>query len=244
MNYDSVDSAISEVDFTIEPGQKVAILGAPGSGKSTITHLLPRFYDVSRGRVLIDGHDVRKLTLASLRRNVGLVMQDVFVFAGTWRDNIAYGRDDASFEEVQQAARVAQLDDFIQTLPDGYDTVVAERGTSLSGGQRQRLAIARTLLVNPPILILDDSTSSVDVETEYRIQAALAEVVKDRTTLVVAHRLSTVRDADLILVLEKGRIEERGTHEELIQRDGFYRRIYDLQLTIEEVAAAQAGGAV
>ena len=198
--------------------------------------MVPRFYDATGGRVLLDGVDVRDATLDSLRRNVGIVLQDPFAFAATIRDNIAYGADDPSMDEIARAARVAQLHDFIVGLPDGYETWVGERGITLSGGQRQRLAIARTILLDPPILILDDSTSSVDVGTEYQIQKALAEVVKGRTTFVIAHRLSTIRNADKILVLDRGRIVERGTHDGLLTQDGYYRRIHDLQL-----APRQAG---
>ena len=236
--YDSGPPAVRNVSFQIEPGQLVAILGAAGSGKSTLVHVIPRFYDVSSGRVLLDGVDIRDATLASVRNNVGIVLQDVFVFGASIRDNIKYGVDDASEDEVVQAAKVAQLHDFIQTLPKGYDTPVGERGVTLSGGQRQRLAIARTVLLDPPILILDDSTSSVDMGTEYQIQQALAEVVKERTTFVIAHRLSTIRKADMILVVEGGEIVERGTHDELLGRDGFYRRIYDIQLKPQESDAA------
>ena len=208
----------------------VALLGGPGSGKSTIAHVIPRFYDVSEGRITIDGYDVRDVTLSSLRQNVGIVMQDVFVFAASIKDNIAYGLDDVDMEEVVRAAKIAQLHDFIEGLPDGYDSWVGERGITLSGGQRQRLAIARTLLLDPPVLILDDSTSSVDMATEYKLQQALDEVISGRTTFVIAHRLSTVRRADLILALEDGEIVERGAHDELLERNGFYRSIYDLQL--------------
>ena len=228
--------AVHDVDFEARPGELVALLGAPGSGKSTIVHMIPRFYDATAGRVLMDGVDVRDATLDSLRRNVGIVLQDPFAFAATIRDNIAYGADDPSMDEIARAARVAQLHDFIVGLPDGYETWVGERGITLSGGQRQRLAIARTVLLDPPILILDDSTSSVDVGTEYQIQKALTEVVKGRTTFVIAHRLSTIRNADRILVLERGRIVERGTHDDLLAMGGHYRRIHDLQL-----APGQAG---
>ena len=222
--------ALHDVSFELRPGQSAAIVGGSGSGKSTIAHLLPRFYDASAGRITIDGVDVRDVTLESLRRSVGIVMQDVFVFSATIRDNIAYGVDDASMEDVIRAARAAQLHDFIESLPDGYDTWVGERGATLSGGQRQRLAIARTLLVAPPILILDDSTSSVDVATEALIQQAMVQVLRGRTSFVIAHRLSTVRRADLILVLDQGRIVEQGAHDDLMQLDGYYRRIHDLQL--------------
>ena len=236
LSYDSgsIGQVVRDIDFEVQPGQMVAVLGGPGSGKSTIVHLIPRFYDASSGRVTVDGIDVRDVTLSSLRKNVGIVLQDVFVFAASLKDNIAYGVDDATMAEVERVARVAQLHDFVMAHPRAYDTWVGERGITLSGGQRQRLAIARTLLLDPPILILDDSTSSVDVETEYQIQQALAEVVKGRTVFVIAHRLSTVRNADLILVLDEGEIVERGTHEELLAQDSFYRRIHDLQLRSRE----------
>ena len=230
LSYDSSRETLRDIDFEALPGQTVAVLGGPGSGKSTAVHLLPRFYEASTGRVLIDGVDVRDITLASLRQNVGIVLQDVFAFSATIRDNIAYGVSGARLDDVVRAAKVAHLHDFVAALSDGYDTWVGERGITLSGGQRQRLAIARTVLMDPPILILDDSTSSVDVGTEALIQRALADVMRDRTTFVIAHRLSTVRNADLILVLEQGEIVERGTHDELLMADGPYRRIYDLQL--------------
>ena len=242
VSYDEAESAVRNIDFEVRPGQVVALLGAPGSGKSTIAHVIPRFYDVSEGCVTIDGYDVRDVTLSSLRQNVGIAMQDVFVFAASIKDNIAYGFDDVDMEEVVRAAKVAQLHDFIQGLPDGYDSWVGERGITLSGGQRQRLAIARTILLDPPVLILDDSTSSVDMATEYRLQQALDEAIRGRTTFVIAHRLSTVRRADLILALKDGEIVERGTHNELLALDGLYRSIYDLQLRPQEddVAAVPA----
>ena len=230
VSYDGARSAVRKIDFQAHPGQLVALLGGPGSGKSTIAHVVPRFYDVTEGRITIDGYDTRDVTLTSLRENVGIVMQDVFVFAATIRDNIAYGLDEVDMDMVVEAAKIAQLHDFIEGLPSGYDTWVGERGVTLSGGQRQRLAIARTILLDPPVIILDDSTSSVDMATEHRLQEALDEAIRGRTTFVIAHRLSTVRRADLILVLEDGEIVERGTHDELLARDGFYRRIYDLQL--------------
>ncbi len=232
--YESRLPALKQVNINAEPGQITAILGAPGSGKTTVVNLLPRFYDVTEGRVAIDGRDIREFTLASLRRNVGIVQQDVFLFGGNIRENIAYGAVDASFEDVVAAAKVAQLHDHIMTLPEGYETTVGERGTTLSGGQRQRLSIARTILINPPILILDDSTSSVDVETERQIHQAMTGVMKGRTTFVIAHRLSTVRNADHIVVLKDGEVEQRGTHDELMTEGGMYRNIYELQLRPQE----------
>ena len=222
--------ALHDVSFELRPGQSAAIVGAAGSGKSTIAHLLPRFYDASAGRVLIDGVDVREVTLDSLRRSVGIVLQDVFAFSATIRDNIAYGVDEASMDDVVRAAKAAQLHGFIEGLPEGYETWVGERGVTLSGGQRQRLAIARTLLLDAPILVLDDSTSSVDVATEAQIHEAMANVMRDRTSFVIAHRLSTVRSADLVLVLDQGRVVEQGAHDDLMRMNGFYRRIHDLQL--------------
>ena len=244
-SYDLRVPALKEVSIDAAPGQVTAILGAPGSGKSTIVHLLPRFYDVTSGAVSIDGQDIRDFTLQSLRHNVGIVQQDVYLFSATIRDNIAYGVVHATHEDVVQAAKIAQLDDHIMSLPDGYDTWVGERGATLSGGQRQRLSIARTILIDPPVLILDDSTSSVDVETERLIHRAMTEVVKGRTTFVIAHRLSTVRQADLILVLREGKIVEQGTHQELVNQGGIYQEIYELQLRPQEevlLDAVVAGG--
>jgi ATP-binding cassette subfamily B protein len=232
--YSTGREVLHEIEITARPGQLVAILGATGSGKSTILHLLPRFYDATRGRVLIDGHDVRDLTLLSLRRSIGLVLQDVFLFNATLRENIAYGVEHASEEEILKAAKIARVHDFALNLPEGYDTWVGERGVTLSGGQKQRVAIARTLLLNPQILILDDSTSSVDMETEYLIQQALDAVMRGRTSFVVASRLRTIKNADQILVLDEGRIVERGTHNELLAHNGPYRKLYDLQLREQE----------
>jgi ABC-type multidrug transport system fused ATPase/permease subunit len=225
---------LHDINIEAKPGQLVAILGPTGSGKSTILHLLPRFYEVSSGRVLVDGHDVREVTLSSLRRNIGLVLQDVFLFNATVRENIAYGVGHATYEQIVAAAKIARIHDFILTLPDGYDTWVGERGVTLSGGQKQRVAIARTLLLNPQILVLDDSTSSVDMETEYLIQQALDAVMQGRTSFVVASRLRTIKNADQILVLEQGEIVERGSHEELLTKNGPYKRLYDLQLREQE----------
>ena len=235
--------ALSKVSFDIYPGQKVAVLGAPGSGKSTIVNLVPRFYDTGKGTVKIDGIDVRDVTLDSLRKNVGIVFQDLFLFHTSIRENIAYGVNGASFDQIEGAARVAQLHDFIMSLPEGYESIVGERGVTLSGGQRQRLAIARTLLLDPPILVLDDSTSSIDVETEALIRRALVQVMKDRTTFIIAHRVSSVREADLILVLKEGEIATRGTHEELLTSSAFYRQIYELQLVPEEQVLLEAASA-
>ena len=243
--YDSRSPTLKGVDIDAAPGQVTAILGAPGSGKSTIVNLLPRFYDVTGGRVTIDGEDIREFTLESLRRNVGIVQQDIFLFDATIRDNIAYGVSNASEEDIINAAKIAQLHDQIMSFAHGYDTWVGERGSTLSGGQRQRLSIARTVLVDPPILILDDSTSSVDVETERQIHQAMVNVMKGRTTFVIAHRLSTVREADQILVLRDGQIVEEGNHVELMATRGIYRDIYELQLRPQEevlLDASLAGG--
>ncbi len=230
---------LKDVSFRVEPGQTVALIGPTGSGKSTITNLIPRFYDPTEGRILIDGHDIRTVSLESLRRHIGLVLQDPFLFGTTIRENIAYGRPHASQEEIEAAARAARAHDFIVEFPEGYDTRVGERGVTLSGGQKQRIAIARALLYDPRILILDDSTSSVDTETEHLIQQALAELMQGRTTFVIAQRLLTLKSADLILVLDQGRIVERGRHHELLEQGGLYRRIYDLQLKDQEEMAKE-----
>ena len=224
---------LKDVSFVAEPGQTIALLGATGSGKSTIINLIPRFYDVTRGRVTVDGWDVRDVTLDSLRSQIGIVLQETTLFSGTIRENIAYGRPDATEEEIVAAARAAEAHDFITAFDEGYETPVGERGVTLSGGQKQRIAIARALLLNPRILILDDSTSSVDVETEYRIQRALERLMVGRTSFVIAQRISTVRDADQILVLERGRIAAVGTHRELIRDSAIYAEIYSSQLQDE-----------
>ena len=242
--YDAASPVLSHVDIEAAPGQTIALLGRTGSGKSTVVNLLPRFYDVSSGRITIDGQDVRDVTLDSLRDAIGIVQQDLFLFIGTIRDNIRYGRLDASDEEIVAAAKVARIHEFIEEMPDGYDTWVGERGVTLSGGQRQRISIARTLLRDPRVLILDDSTASVDMRTEYEIHEALQALMEGRTTFVIAQRLRTVKEAAQILVLSDGQIVERGRHEELLERDGFYRQIYDLELRDQEEArAAIAEGA-
>jgi len=233
-SYQDGTTVLKNIDIDAEPGQVVALVGAPGSGKSSTVNLIPRFYDVDSGSIDIDGIDVRDVTLKSLRKNIGLVQQDVFLFTTSIQENIAYGRPDATMEEVREAARVAQMEDFVEDLEDGYDTELGERGMTLSGGQRQRLSIARAVLLDPPILILDDSTSSVDAHTEELIRNAMESVMRGRTTFVIAHRLSTVHRADQILVLRDGRISERGTHEELLAARGIYREIYELQLRPQE----------
>ena len=231
------EPVLSHINLRANPGETVALLGATGSGKSSIINLIPRFYDASDGQVLIDGHDVRDVTLESLRQRIGIVLQETVLFSGTIRENIAYGRPDASDEDIMAAARAAAAHDFIEGFPQGYDTPVGERGATLSGGQKQRVAIARALLLDPHILILDDSTSSVDLNTEYEIQKALDSLMKGRTSFVIAQRISTVVNADLILILDKGEIVARGTHEELMDNSPIYADIYHSQLA-EDVAPA------
>ena len=231
---------LKNVSFTAEPGQTVALLGATGSGKSTIINLIPRFYDVTEGRVTVDGYDVRDVTLDSLRRQIGIVLQETTLFSGTIRENIAFGRPDASMDEIIAVAKAAEAHDFIMSFPDGYETQVGERGVTLSGGQKQRIAIARALLLDPRILILDDATSSVDYETEYRIQQALERLMEGRTSFVIAQRIATVLNADQILVLERGEIVARGTHEELLGESPIYAEIYYSQLEAQEGDEARA----
>jgi ATP-binding cassette subfamily B protein len=228
--FDSGEPVLSEVDFEVQPGQAVALLGATGSGKSSIINLVPRFYDPTQGRVLIDGHDVRQVRLESLRSQIGIVLQDTTLFSGSIRENIAFGRPGATEADVRQAAQAAAAHDFILSFPQGYDTQVGERGTTLSGGQKQRLAIACALLLDPRILILDDSTSSVDLNTEAQIQEALQRLMVGRTSFVIAQRISTVRNADLILVLDRGRIAARGRHDDLLETSEIYAGIYSSQL--------------
>ena len=237
LSYDGDSAALSDINVEVETGQVVALVGQPGSGKTTFAHLIPRFYDVTEGKVTIDGIDVRDVTLESLRNNVGIVQQDVFIHTASIGENIAYGKGDASDEEIQEVASVAQLHEFVAALPDRYDTVVGERGGGLSGGQKQRLSIARTILMNPPVLILDDSTSSVDAHTEHLVQEGLQGAMQGRTTFVVTNRLSAIRGADTILVFKDGSIEQRGTHEELLAKGGEYLNLYESQLKPMEEAA-------
>ncbi len=231
--FSSGEPVLQNVSFTADPGQTIALLGATGSGKTSIINLIPRFYDVSEGKVLVDSHDIRDVTIESLRRQIGIVLQETTLFSGTIRENIAFGRSDASDDEVIAAAKAAAAHDFIVSFPQGYDTPVGERGSTLSGGQKQRVAIARALLLDPHILILDDSTSSVDLNTEYQIQQALDKLMKGRTSLVIAQRISTVLNADQILVLDKGQIVARGTHEELMENSAIYAEIYHSQLAAD-----------
>jgi len=242
-SYDGRAQVLEDINLTVEPGQTIAVLGSTGSGKSTLINLIPRFYDVSSGAVLIDGHDVRDVTLQSLRRQIGIVTQETFLFSASLRENISYGRPEASMAEITSAARAAHIHDFIASLPQGYDSVIGERGVGLSGGQKQRVAIARAILTDARILILDESTSSVDVETEFQIQQAFNELLKNRTAVIIAQRLSTIRSADLVIVLDKGRIAERGSHEELLSANGMYTAIYELQFRgQEDTQAALSGG--
>jgi ATP-binding cassette subfamily B protein len=229
------DVVLDGVNFSAKSGETVALLGMTGSGKSTIINLIPRFYDPSEGQILIDGQDLRKIKIESLREKIGIVMQETTLFSGTIRDNIAFGRPDASKDDVETAAKAAAAHDFILEFPDGYDTDVGERGATLSGGQKQRIAIARALLLNPQILILDDSTSSVDLQTEYEIQQALDKLMLGRTSFVIAQRISTVLNADQILVLDKGQIAASGTHEELLENSEIYSEIYHSQLVEDSV---------
>jgi len=233
--YEAGQMVVDSINLDVKPGQTIAVLGGTGSGKSTLINLIPRFYDVSKGRVLVDGIDVRDVTIESLRRQIGIVTQETFLFSASLRDNIAYGKPEATEQEIIEAAQAAHIDEFISNLPEGYDSVIGERGVGLSGGQKQRVAIARALLMDARILLLDESTSSVDVETEMRIQEAFSRLLEDRTSFVIAQRLSTVRNADWIIVLDKGTIAEQGTHEVLLKKGGIYTSIYNLQFRPQEV---------
>jgi ATP-binding cassette subfamily B protein len=235
--YDPERPVLRDVDLELAPGSTVALIGHTGSGKTTLTSLVPRFYDATEGRVLVDGVDVRDVQLASLRRAIGVISQDPFLFSATVRENIAFGRGDLSDEQVRRAAEAAQAHEFIDRLPNGYETVIGERGITLSGGQRQRIAIARALAVDPRILVLDDATASVDATTEARIRAGLRTAMQGRTTLIIAHRLSTIALADEVVVLDDGRVAARGTHDELLQASAVYREIYEHGLLEAEFAS-------
>lgn len=241
---DGDSDVLKNVSFSVPPGKVLAIVGGTGSGKSTLVGLIPRFFDPQKGQVLIDGQDVRSLTLDSLRRQIGMVLQDTVLFSATIAENIAYGRPDATAEEIEHAARLAQADDFITALPRGYNTPIGERGVGLSGGQKQRVALARALLMNPRVLILDEATSSVDTNTEYLIQEGLSEVMKGRTSVVIAKRLSTIEQADYVVVIEQGEVVEQGTPEELLREHGYFRRMYlsqQRQTGLHELAATTGG---
>jgi ATP-binding cassette subfamily B protein len=227
---------LTDVSFTAKAGEKIAILGCTGSGKTSLIHLIPRFYDVKSGSIKIDGVNVKDYTLNSLQKQIGLVLQDVLLFTGTIYSNISLGKPDATLEEVMTAAKLARIHDFIDSLPDKYETFVGERGVTLSGGQKQRITIARAILTNPRILILDDSLSFVDAKTEQEIQQALEEAMKGRTTFIIAQRLSTIKNADKILVLEEGRVAEFGTHKELMAKGDIYKRVYETQF-LEKIPA-------
>jgi ABC-type multidrug transport system fused ATPase/permease subunit len=243
-SYGSKASVLENISFTVKPGRMAALVGGSGSGKTTVINLISRFYDATNGSITIDGHDIRDVTLSSLRKNVVVTQQDIFLFSDTILANIAYGNPDASREQIEYAAKTAQIHDFIMSLPKGYDTWVGERGVTLSGGEKQRVAIARSLLVNPAILVLDDSTSSIDSETQNLILKAIDELVKDRTTFVITHRLPVIRNADIILVLKAGCIVERGTHSVLMALNGLYREMYQTQLAADASKQLPEGGKV
>jgi ATP-binding cassette, subfamily B, bacterial MsbA len=229
---------LQDINFSVRPGEVLAFVGPSGAGKSSLVNLIPRFFDVNEGRILLDGHDLRDVTIVSLRKQIGKVTQETVLFNDTVRNNIAYGQPDVPMSKVEEAARMALAHDFILKMPDGYDTKIGEKGVRLSGGERQRLAIARAILKNAPILILDEATSALDMESEHLVQAALANLMQGRTVFVIAHRLSTVRRATRIAVIEDGRITEMGTHDELLLQSGTYRRLYDLQFSGDDLNSA------
>ncbi len=233
-SYDGKTPVLQEVSFVVNPGEKVAIVGPNGAGKTTLVNLIPRFYDVTKGAILLDGLDIKKVKVSSLRRHIGIVLQDTILFSGTIRENIAYGDPNIPEEKIVEASKVANAYEFIKSLPNGFDCVVGERGLGLSGGQRQRISIARTILRNPKILILDEATSSLDQRSEVLVQEALEKLMKNRTTFIIAHRLSTITRADKILVLDRGKIVEWGTHDELMKRNGIYKKLYEAQMTLEK----------
>lgn len=224
---------MDKLNLTINKGEIVALVGPSGGGKTTIAGLIPRFYDVTEGAVTVDGIDVRDVTMNSLRKNIGMVQQDVYLFWGTVAENIAYGKPDATREEIEEAAKMAGADEFIRTLPDGYESYVGERGVKLSGGQKQRISIARVFLKNPPIIILDEATSALDNESEVKVQQSLDKLAKGRTSLIIAHRLSTIRNATKIIVITERGIQEQGTHDELMEHDGIYKKLYELSRRTE-----------
>ena len=234
-SYNGGKEILKDVSLKIKPGEKIALMGFVGSGKTTLAELVPRFYDVSSGRVLIDGYDVRDIALKSLRRQVGIVMQDVFIFSTTIRENIAFGKPDATEEEIIRAAKAAQIHNFVMSLPNGYDTVVGERGITLSGGQKQRLAISRALIIQPSILIFDDSFSNIDTYTEELILNNLREKVKNTTTIIISHRISTIKDSDLIIVIDNGQIIEIGNHSQLLKKSPIYQRLHSIQQLSKEL---------